>query len=127
VTPATTGRGSLPGHHHVTAFDADALRAYSRRGNFHSDPAQAAKLGLDGLVAQGMQVAGPAYGMALEEWGEELLAVGNMDLRFVGMVHADETIETTMSIEDEQADVTVTNTTTDATAVVGTFSRRPSV
>lgn len=119
----------------TTTFDAAALVAYSRRGNFHSDPTEAAKLGLGGLLAQGMQVAGPAYGMALAAWGEDFLASGSMDLRFVGMTHADETIETTLTIpatpgdgdntraDETAAEVTVTNTTTGATAVVGRFTR----
>jgi hypothetical protein len=38
----------------------DLLRAYSRRGNFHSEADAAGRLGLPGLVAQGLQVAGPA-------------------------------------------------------------------
>ena len=49
--------------------------------------------GLPGLVAQGVQVAGPAYGMLLDAWGEDFLAHGEIDLRFVGMVVAGDTIE----------------------------------
>ena len=39
----------------------ELVRAYSRRGNFHSDAETATALGLPGLVAQGVQMAGPAY------------------------------------------------------------------
>lgn len=116
--------GTRSGRRVTTTFNADALVAYSRRGNFHSDPAKAAALGLGGVLAQGMQVAGPAYGMALEAWGEDFLATGSMDLRFVGMVHADETVETTVGFHDETVDVTVTNTATDATAVVGRLTKK---
>ena len=56
----------------------ELLRLYSRRGNFHSDPDAAADIGYDQLVAQGMQVAGPAYGLLLEAWGEEFLAHGTL-------------------------------------------------
>jgi acyl dehydratase len=42
------------------AITEDAIRAYSRRGNYHSDATTATELGLPGLVAQGMQVAGAA-------------------------------------------------------------------
>ena len=43
---------------------------YSRAGNFHSDPEEARRLGMPGLVAQGMQVCGPAYGVLLDAWGD---------------------------------------------------------
>ena len=43
------------------------VRAYSRRGNYHSDSDAAAELGLSGLIAQGLQVAGPAYGELLDQ------------------------------------------------------------
>ena len=64
------------------------VREYSRRGNYHSDAESAAALGLPGLVAQGMQAAGPAYAELLDTWGEEFLAHGQIDLRFVGPVYA---------------------------------------
>ena len=64
------------------------MRAYSRRGNFHSDAETASALGLPGLVAQGVQIAGPAYNLLLDEWGDDFLAHGELDLRFVGMVVA---------------------------------------
>src|SRR5262249_665241 len=50
--------------------------AYSRRGNYHSDPDTAQRIGLPGLVAQGVQVAGPAYGALLDAWGDEFLEHG---------------------------------------------------
>ena len=31
-----------------------------------------------------MQVAGPAYGLLLDAWGEEFLAHGTIELKFVG-------------------------------------------
>jgi acyl dehydratase len=58
----------------------ELLRLYSRRGNFHSDPEAAGALGYDKLVAQGMQVAGPAYGLLLDAWGEDFLAHGQVEL-----------------------------------------------
>ena len=74
---------------HLTA---ELLHAYSRRGNFHSDSGEADRLGLPGLVAQGMQVAAPAYGVLLDAWGEAFLAHGEIDMRFVGLVLAGDTI-----------------------------------
>jgi hypothetical protein len=46
---------------HVTwDVTEELVRAYSRRGNFHSDADTASALGMPGLVAQGVQIAGPA-------------------------------------------------------------------
>jgi acyl dehydratase len=99
---------------------ADMLRRYSRRGNYHSDPDAAADIGYDRLVAQGMQVAGPAYGLLLDAWGEEFLAHGTITLKFVGMVTAGETVEA--EVEDADGDASFTVTCGDRTAVVGNAS-----
>ena len=103
----------------------ELVRAYSRRGNFHSDAETAASLGMPGLVAQGVQVAGPAYGMLLDEWGEDFLAHGELDLRFVGMVVAGDTVEAKVEIaaDGDGAIIEVTNTTAGRTAVVGNARR----
>jgi acyl dehydratase len=103
----------------------DLVRAYSRRGNFHSDAETAAALGMPGLVAQGVQVAGPAYGMLLDAWGEDFLAHGEIDLRFVGMVVAGDTIEARIEIaaDLEGAVIEVTNTSAVRKAVVGQARR----
>jgi acyl dehydratase len=105
---------------------ADMLRAYSRRGNYHSEPDEARRLGLPGLVAQGLHVAGPAYGMLLHEWGEEFLAHGELELKFVGMVLGDQTVDATVTIEGEQAKLEVSNRDTGKVAAVGTARRSPS-
>lgn len=99
----------------------ELVRAYSRRGNYHSDPALSADLQLPGLVAQGVQAAGPAYGALLDAWGEEFLAHGEIDLRFVGMVVAGDTVEARIEIaaDLEGASIEVTNTTAGREAVVG--------
>jgi acyl dehydratase len=100
------------------------VRAYSRRGNFHSDAETATALGMPGLVAQGVQVAGPAYNILLEAWGEEFLAHGELDLRFVGMVVAGDTIEARVEIEDSgTATISVVNTTAGTTSVAGRATR----
>lgn len=102
----------------------ELVRAYSRRGNFHSDAETAAALGMPGLVAQGVQVAGPAYGILLDEWGEDFLAHGELDLRFVGMVVAGEAIEARVEIDDAgEATIEVANTTAGRAAAVGTAIR----
>ena len=102
----------------------ELLRAYSRRGNFHSDADEASKLGLAGLVAQGMQVAGPAYGLLLDEWGEEFLEHGEIELKFVGMVMDGETVDAAVTIDGDHADVEVVNRDGEHTAAVGRASRR---
>lgn len=95
-------------HRRAWQLSADRLRAYSRGGNFHSDPAEAQRLGLPGLVAQGMQVAGPAYGLLLDRWGEDFLAHGELELTFVGMVVEDETVEAQVTAVGDTAELTVT-------------------
>jgi acyl dehydratase len=101
----------------------ELLRAYSRRGNFHSDENEASKLGLSGLVAQGMQIAGPAYGVLLDEWGEEFLDHGEVELKFVGMVMDGETADATVAIDGDRAEVEVVNRDREHTAAVGRASR----
>ncbi len=97
----------------------DLVRAYSRRGNFHSDPTISAGLKLPGLVAQGVQAAGPAYGLLLDAWGDDFLARGEIEMRFVGVVLANESIEATVVIDADEATFEVANTTAAHTAVVG--------
>ena len=87
---------------------ADLLRAYSRRGNVHADPAAARELGLTELVAQGMQVAGPAYALLLDAWGEDWLAHGELELTFVAMVTAGETVDAEVELDGDDATVCVT-------------------
>ena len=109
---------------HVTwDVTEDLVRAYSRRGNFHSDAETATALGLPGLVAQGVQMAGPAYNILLDEWGEDFLARGELALKFVGMVVAGEAIEAAVQLAGDGATLEVTNTATGHTAVVGTAAR----
>lgn len=107
-------------------LDPDRLRAYSRRGNFHADPDEARRLGLPGLVAQGMQVGAPAYGVLLDTWGEDFLAHGTLDWTFVGMVLEDEVVAASVEIDDEAsaATVTVVSDTSGRTVLVGSATRR---
>lgn len=111
-------------HRRDLLLTPELLRGYSRRGNFHSDADEASKLGLDGLVAQGMQVAGPAYGVLLDEWGEEFLDHGEIELKFVGMVMDSETVDAEVTIDGDRADVEVVNRDRQRTAAVGRASRR---
>jgi len=109
------------------AVTEELVRAYSRRGNYHSDPALSAQLRLPGLVAQGVQAAGPAYGVLLDEWGEEFLAHGEIEMRFVGIVLAGDTIDASVEIDDDDATFQVTDATAAHTAVVGTARRRATL
>jgi len=102
----------------------ELLRAYSRRGNFHSDAGEAGRLGLPGLVAQGMQVAGPAYGLLLDEWGEEFLDHGEVELKFVGMVMDGETVDATVRVDEADAILEVVNRDHERAVAVGRASRR---
>jgi acyl dehydratase len=101
----------------------ELVRAYSRRGNYHSDAAMSADLQLPGLVAQGVQAAGPAYGALLDAWGDEFLAHGEIEMRFVGIVLAGDTIDARIEIDDDTASFEVVNTSGARTAVVGTAWR----
>jgi acyl dehydratase len=99
------------------------VRAYSRRGNYHSDATMSADLRLPGLVAQGVQAAGPAYGALLDTWGKEFLAHGEIEMRFVGIVLAGETVDAAVDIATDDATFEVLNTSATRTAVVGTARR----
>ena len=101
---------------HLTA---ELLRRYSRRGNFHSDVDAAATIGYSRLVAQGMQTAAPAYGLLLDEWGDGFLAGGTIELKFVGMVVDDETVDAEVELDAASGGATITVTCGDRTAVVG--------
>ena len=106
----------------------ELVRAYSRRGNYHSDATLSAGLKLPGLVAQGMQAAGPAYGALLDAWGEAFLAEGEIDMRFVSLVLAGETVEAAVTIDDDgSATFEVANTSAGHTAVVGSARRTARV
>ena len=101
----------------------ELVRAYSRRGNFHSDAALSDGLQLPGLVAQGMQAAGPAYAALLDGWGESFLAAGEIDLRFVGIVLAGDTVDASVDLSDDEAAIEVVNATRASNAVVGRARR----
>ena len=110
-----------------TTITADDIRVYSRRGNYHSDPDTAEAIGLPGLVAQGVHVAGRAYAALVDAWGEDFLAHGELTLTFVGMVLADQEIETRVEFgpdaDGNAAGITVENVTASRTAVVGSATR----
>jgi acyl dehydratase len=105
---------------HVTE---ELIRRYSRRGNFHSEHETSESLGLPGLVAQGTQATGPAYGLLLDAWGEEFLAHGELDVRFVGMTLAGDTVTATVDPSDSEATIEVVNDNHAATVVVGRARR----
>ncbi len=105
-------------------LSADAIRAYSRRGNYHSEPAAADALGLPGLVAQGVQVAGPAYDALLAAWGDDFLAHGEVELKFVAMVKEGDTVEARVDIDGDDAHIEVVHVSDGRTAVAGRARRR---
>jgi acyl dehydratase len=106
-----------------STITADDIVAYSRRGNYHSDAGTARDIGLPGLVAQGVHVAGRAYAALLDAWGEEFLAGGEIDLRFVGIVLAGDDIETVVDVRDGTATIDVQNASKQHLAVVGRATR----
>jgi acyl dehydratase len=97
----------------------ERVRAYSRRGNYHSDPETSTALGLDRLVAQGMQAAGPACAELIDAWGDAFFSGAEIDLRFVGVVHAGDTVTATVAFDDAAATIEVSNDTAVRTAVTG--------
>jgi acyl dehydratase len=97
----------------------DLIRQYSRRGNYHSEAATAEDLGLPGLVAQGTQVCGPAFGVLLDHWGEDFLATGSFDARFLAMVLGGDTVEAEVAIHAREATFTVHNRTRNRVAAIG--------
>lgn len=111
-------------HERTLAITEELVRAYSRRGNYHSDATTSDALGLPGLVAQGVQVAGPAYGELLDAWGEDFLARGVVDMKFVGVVLAGTTVHATVVIDD-RAQFEVRDASTERVVVVGTAEVAP--
>jgi acyl dehydratase len=101
---------------HITE---ELVVAYSRRGNYHSDPEQSSKLGLDRLVAQGMQAAGPAFAELVDHWGDAFFDGIEIELRFIGVVHAGDRVTATVDFDDTSATISVTNDTKERPAVVG--------
>ena len=62
--------------------------------------------------------------MLLDAWGEDFLAHGELDVRFVGMVLAgDDDRVTRSTIDDDAATIDVENVTTARAAVVGSARR----
>jgi acyl dehydratase len=102
----------------------DLIRAYSRRGNYHSEAGTAAELGLPGLVAQGLQAAGPAYGELLDAWGDAFLELGEIEMKFVGVVLADHTVTARVTVDGDTAAFDVENEHAGRLAVVGTARRQ---
>ena len=74
-----------------------------------------------------MQVAGPAYGLLLDAWGEDFLAHGTIELKFIAACTDGESIEATVGPGTEHATLTVENTSTGRTAVVGHATRHGTV
>ena len=89
----------------------DLIRRYSRRGNYHSEASTASELGLPGLVAQGTQVTGPAFGLLLDAWGEDFLAHGSLDVKFVGVTLAGDHVVATVTIDGDDGAAAATETT----------------
>ena len=101
----------------------ELVRAYSRRGNYHSDASTSSALGLPGLVAQGMQAFGPAYALLLDEWSEDFLAHGEIEMRFVGLVLAGDTVDASIVVDGDAASFEVRNRDREVVAVVGNAVR----
>ncbi len=108
---------------HTLSLTPALLRAYSRRGNFHSDPDAAREAGLSEPVAQGMQAAAPAYAVLLDAWGEEWLASGALEVTFVGMVQVGETVRAVVDLDEDEATFEVTDAASGAVRVVGRAAR----
>jgi acyl dehydratase len=113
----------MTAHERTLEITEALVRAYSRRGNYHSEASTSDALGLPGLVVQGVQAAGPAYGVLLDAWGEDFLAHGVVDMKFVGVVLANETVLASVDIAEANARFEVHDTTAGHVAVVGSAQR----
>jgi hypothetical protein len=60
----------------------------------------------------------------LDEWGEEFLEHGEIELKFVGMVMDGETVDAAVTIEGDRADLEVVNRDRSKAAAVGRALRR---
>lgn len=98
---------------------ADLLRAYSRAGNFHSDDDAAREMGLPGMVAMGMQTVGPAYGILLDSWGNDILERGALEVRFFGLVREGDTVEASVASEGDAAAFDIRNLTRGVSTAAG--------
>jgi hypothetical protein len=61
--------------------------------------------------------------MLLDEWGEDFLARGEVELKFVGMVLDDQTVDARVTIDGDEATLEVSNRDTEQVTVVGSARR----
>jgi hypothetical protein len=70
-----------------------------------------------------MQVAGPAYGLLLDTWGDDFLARGEFECTFVAMVTGGQTVDATVTVYGAEAEFEVVNDDAGRPAVVGSARR----
>ena len=102
----------------------DRIRAYSRRGNYHSDRADGG--GARACPASSRKAcrstARPTAHCSTSG-ATTFLEHGEIDVRFVGVVMAEEEIVADVAIDDGTATISVENASTGRTAAVGEARR----
>ena len=127
-TPAATlGAGVTYARPHARGHRRARARPTRGAATTTPTPTLSAALGLPGLVAQGVQVAGPAYGVLLDAWGEDFLAHGEIDMRFVGIVLAGTTVHAHLEVGTDSARFDVRDDSADRIVVVGTAELAPEI
>ena len=102
-----------------TTITADDIRAYSRRGQLPLRRGDRGAVGLPGSSRRACRSRTRVRAL-LDAWGEEFLAHGEIELRFVGMVLAGDDVEARgRRSTDDDATIAVENVRPTRTAVVG--------
>lgn len=85
----------------------------------HYDHDYSLKRGFRGPIAHGLMVTGYAVEMALRKWGKDFVYRGEVDVRFVGPVIADDEV-----VVDIEADGALLVTVPDGKMLTGTIGLR---
>ena len=99
------------------------MRAYSRRGNYHSDAVDVGATRPPGPRRAGRAGGRARVRRAARRVGREFLAHGEIEMRFVGIVLAGDTVDARVDLDDDAATFEIANTTAARTAVVGRARR----
>ncbi len=91
---------------HVTQQD---MTRYSGPGNIHSDVEVAKRTGLDATVAQGMMTLAYASELLTRMHGLEWIERGEMSVKFIGLVYAEDTVTVRANDSGESYEIEAVN------------------
>ncbi len=91
---------------HVTQED---MTRYSLEGNIHSSPCVAQRSGLDRTVAQGMMTLAYASELMTRIHGPVWLERGEIQVKFIGLLYAGDTVTLRAAATDAGHEVEATN------------------